>query len=112
MKLLPVLLGFVGGYLMAHRDVGGKTKVVQVVNGFIDSRFDGSYLIIFDAQGGEMEKYTKLVAKGNDAVVGELPTPTKTGKTFAGWFTSASGGTQVSASDSLTADLRVYAHWS
>ncbi len=39
--------------------------------------------------------------------------PTKAGYTFAGWFTSASGGTQVTASTafSATSATTLYAHW-
>jgi uncharacterized repeat protein (TIGR02543 family) len=45
---------------------------------------------------------------------GSLPTPTRPGHTFDGWFTAAEGGTQVTASTVLTnaANQTVYAHWS
>ncbi|MGN0239693.1 MAG: InlB B-repeat-containing protein [Paludibacteraceae bacterium] len=44
---------------------------------------------------------------------GELPTPTKTGYTFAGWYTAATGGSQVTSETVCkTADAHtVYAHW-
>ena len=37
--------------------------------------------------------------------------PTRTGYTFAGWYTSAKAGTQVTSSTKVTASLTVYAHW-
>ena len=43
-----------------------------------------------------------------------LPTaPTRTGYNFAGWYTAAAGGTQITADSlvSVTGDLPVYAHW-
>ncbi len=36
---------------------------------------------------------------------------TKTGNTFAGWYTAASGGTKYGASTKLTGNITVYAHW-
>ena len=45
---------------------------------------------------------------------GTLPNPTVTGYTFNGWYTSASGGTQASASTKLTTDedVTLYGRWS
>jgi uncharacterized repeat protein (TIGR02543 family) len=46
--------------------------------------------------------------------VGVLPTePTRTGYTFAGWYTvqAATGGTEFTASTTVTASITVYARW-
>ena len=42
-----------------------------------------------------------------------LPTPTKTGYTFAGWYTDASGGTRVTDSTAVTSESNhtLYARW-
>lgn len=43
-----------------------------------------------------------------------LPTPTRTGYTFNGWYTAASGGTKIGnggASYTPTADITIYAQW-
>ena len=40
-----------------------------------------------------------------------LPTPTRVNYTFAGWYTSATGGTKITANSSITSDTTVYAHW-
>ena len=40
-----------------------------------------------------------------------LPTPTKTGYTFAGWFAESTFNTQVSGPQSPTADATLYAKW-
>ena len=44
---------------------------------------------------------------------GDLPTPTRTGYGFTGWFTEATGGTQVTETDVVTvlANQTLYAHW-
>ena len=43
-----------------------------------------------------------------------LPTPTRSGYTFAGWYTAASGGTSIGgagASYTPTKSITIYAHW-
>ena len=40
-----------------------------------------------------------------------LPTPTRGGYTFDGWFTEQSGGTAVTAETVYNADTTLYAHW-
>ena len=48
-----------------------------------------------------------------DSTYGTLPTPTKTGYTFNGWFTAQTGGTQIKADTkvTITANQTIYAHW-
>lgn len=43
---------------------------------------------------------------------GTLPTVSRTGYTFGGWYTAATGGTQVSTETTIGADAAsIYAHW-
>jgi len=65
----------------------------------------------FNAQGGTVSPASKLVAQGY--AYGALPTPNRTGHTFGGWFTAASGGSQVTAATTVTqtASHTLYAHW-
>ena len=69
------------------------------------------YVCAFDAQGGTVSPVFKFVTY-NDAY-GSLPTPTLSEYTFAGWFTEAEGGTQITASTVFTSRLDhvLYAHW-
>lgn len=48
-----------------------------------------------------------------DSTYGTLPTPTRTGYTFAGWWTAASNGTQITSSTkvAITTAQTLYAHW-
>ncbi|MDE7395673.1 MAG: InlB B-repeat-containing protein, partial [Clostridiales bacterium] len=53
-----------------------------------------------------------------DAAVGTLPTPTRTGYTFAGWYTEATGGTKIESTTTWAIDggddgdtVTLYAHW-
>ena len=70
-----------------------------------------SYTVSFNANGGSCSTSSKSVTYGS--TYGTLPTPTRTGYSFTGWYTSASGGTQVTSSTtvSLTSNQTLYAHW-
>lgn len=69
-----------------------------------------SYTLNFNANGGSVSESSRRVNYG--AAYGTLPTPTRTGYTFAGWYTSVSGGSQVSASTTMGAgNTTVYARW-
>ena len=52
-----------------------------------------------------------LYAKWNNAVLSSLPTPSRTGYTFKGWYTAASGGTKITTSTNFTGATTVYAQW-
>ncbi|MDD3302854.1 MAG: InlB B-repeat-containing protein, partial [Candidatus Gracilibacteria bacterium] len=57
-----------------------------------------NYTVIFDGNGGTGHTPTSKSVTYNTAI-GTLPsTPTMTGYTFNGWYTSASGGTQITES--------------
>ena len=43
--------------------------------------------------------------------LGELPTPTRVGYTFLGWFTAQEGGEAVTPETIVTADTTIYARW-
>jgi len=48
---------------------------------------------------------------GTDGKLPSLPVPTRSGHRFDGWFTAASGGTQITRDTVFTADATVHAHW-
>ena len=71
-----------------------------------------SIKVTFNANGGSVATSSKSVTIGS--TYGTLPTPTMDeDHLFGGWYTSASGGTQVTASTKVTAtsDQTLYAHW-
>ena len=70
-----------------------------------------TYEITFNATGGSASSGSKSIVYGDS--YGELPTASRTGYSFDGWFTDASGGTQISASTTMNraSDHSVYAHW-
>ena len=70
-----------------------------------------SYTVTFNADGGTVTANTKTVTFGN--AYGELPTPTRSGYTFAGWWTAVDSGEQMNAESVVktASDHVLYAHW-
>ncbi len=68
-------------------------------------------VVTFNANGGSVSTPSKNVYINTP--YGELPTPTRTGYKFNGWYTSASGGTKVTDTSNvtLTENQTLYAHW-
>ena len=73
-----------------------------------------TYTVTFNVNGsgGSVTPSSKTVTyaqKYND-----LPTPTRPGYTFTGWYTASSGGSRIISSDtvSITSNQTLYAHWS
>ena len=58
--------------------------------------------VAFNANGGNVSPQSRTVEYG--AVVGGLPVPTRSGYVFDGWYTAASGGTQITESTKVTAN--------
>lgn len=67
------------------------------------------YTVWFDANGGAVG--TSSVTRDYGTAIGALPTPSRAGHTFLGWFTAATGGTQVYASTTVSSGATYYAHW-
>ncbi len=85
------------------------------VNGLTDSimlTVRQPYTLVFDANGGECSASGWTCYSGY-AINDELPDAIRTGYTFVGWYTAASGGSIVTASSMFTSSssVTVYAHW-
>lgn len=70
-----------------------------------------TYTLSFNANGGSVSPTSKSVTYGG--TFGDLPTPTRAGYKFDGWYGSATGGGQFVSSSpySFTQNLTIYAHW-
>lgn len=70
-----------------------------------------TYTVTFDANCGTVSQTSLQVTY--DQAYGELPTPTRPGYKFDGWFTKASGGTQIESATTvnITTTQTLYAHW-
>lgn len=69
------------------------------------------YTLTFDSNGGNTPN-PETIVKGYELPIGTLPTVTRTGHTFLGWFTKKTGGTQISANTTVPLNgATYYAHW-
>lgn len=70
-----------------------------------------SYKVTFDSNGGIVSKKSKTVKSGS--TYGELPSATRIGYSFVGWFTAKTGGNKITSSTkvSITKDQKLYARW-
>ena len=73
-----------------------------------------SYTVTWNPNGGSVSPTS--ITKTHGSTLGELPTPTRAADaqytyTFKGWFTAATGGTQISASTTVTGNVTYYAQW-
>jgi M6 family metalloprotease-like protein/uncharacterized repeat protein (TIGR02543 family) len=72
-----------------------------------------TYIVTFDPNGGSAPSpSSKNVTYGS--TYGDLPTTTRSGSLFTGWFTVATGGTKVTNTTSVTAtgNHTLFAQWS
>ncbi|MCM1508804.1 MAG: phage tail tip lysozyme [Ruminococcus flavefaciens] len=101
-----------GGYV-----ISGHLNGVTDGASFVDKIRSGYYVGI-DYSTRKVSVYTsidgylanhKYVKSGT--AYGSMPTPTRSGYSFDGWYTSAAGGTKVIGSSTYSAS-RLYAHWS
>ena len=69
------------------------------------------YTVTYNANGGTCSTANGQQTYGSKYA--SLPTPTRTGYTFAGWYTAASAGTQVTTNTvvSTASNHTLYAHW-
>ena len=93
----------------------GGTKVssttVPTANTRLYARWTAkTYTLNYNLNGGS-GCTTGTLTYGN--TYGTLCTPTKTGYTFDGWYTAATGGTKVTADKVVdtTTNITIYAHW-
>ena len=70
-----------------------------------------SYTVTFDANGGSVAQATATVTY--DAAYGTLPTPSREGHSFLGWFTAKEGGVQVTEQTvyKTAGNSTLYAQW-
>lgn len=66
--------------------------------------------VTFDANGGSCSTTTKIVTSGSS--IGTLPTPTRDGYDFAGWYSSVNSGFDpITSSTTVSENTTYYALW-
>lgn len=69
----------------------------------------GLLTVKLDPNGGACSEANAYVTA--EGTVKSLPTPTRNGYAFTGWFDAASGGTKITSSYKFTKDTTIYAQW-
>lgn len=71
------------------------------------------YTVTFNPNGGNLDEVLTSKLVTYDSTYGVLPTPTKTGYSFNGWYTALSGGNKTTSSTIMTTanDHTLYARW-
>ena len=107
---------FAGWYTAASggTKVTSSTKVTATSNHKIYAHWsDNTYTVTFDANGGSVSPTSKTVTSA--APYGTLPTPTRNGYTFTGWYwhVGSNGGAIINSDTKVTAtsDHTLVAHW-
>lgn len=108
-------------YVDADGDFHGN-KYIRVSAFFIDTGGGGGggddpdvVTVTFDPNlaGATVDPTSQDYPKDSSTTYGSLPTPTKQGHQFDGWFTASTGGTKVTGSSTLVylSNHTLYAHW-
>jgi len=107
---------FDGWFTSASGGTAVTTNTVFDANAIIYAKWTpiepvpSTYTITFDANGGSVSP--TFGTTGTDGKLTSLPSPnSRSNYTFNGWYTAASGGTQVTTSYVFSASITIYAHW-
>jgi len=104
-----------GGWLYGgHTYEGGDTFVMPADDVTLVAQWDAAdFIVTFNPNGGDTPSPTSKTVTFNSEY-GTLATVSRDGYTFLGWFTSQTGGDEVTASTIVTTPNNhiLYAHWS
>lgn len=67
------------------------------------------YYVFLNANGGDLS--ADALRTNSEGKLSALPTPTRDGYIFDGWYTEISGGEKVTAQTIFSEDTNIYAHW-
>lgn len=113
----PTRTGYTFGGWFENADCTGD-KVTEIPVGATEAKTfyakwtANEYTVTFNANEGTVTPESKTVTY--DGTYDELPTPTRSGYKFLGWFTDVTGTDKVTEGKkvSITAAQTLYAHWS
>lgn len=90
----------------------GMVKLDGTITGPFTNNGTVQVKVKLDANGGSVNPTSAYASFNATSGLG-LPDPTRSGLTFTGWYTAASGGTKINggATMTVTAGQTLYAHW-
>ena len=95
------------GYLLSKNQKNTSDTVTVTAGSITDGSL--SYTVTFNPNGGSVSPTSAFVSAGG--TLSSLPTPTRSSYTFNGWYTEATGGTQVTTGTAFTDNTTIYAQW-
>jgi uncharacterized protein (TIGR02145 family)/uncharacterized repeat protein (TIGR02543 family) len=104
-------MGWYGGDdgVSVRRSNDNKTRLYSVRCVMDDSSIPTYYTITFNRNGGSVSPESGMT--GADGTLADLPTPTRDGYTFDGWWTAATDGDSVAISKVYSGNTNIYARW-
>ncbi len=81
-------------------------------DGCLNTRTAAAVEITFNVNGGNTISQTTVTTDADGKLANDLPTPTRNGWSFNGWYTAATGGTKINkATTVFYDDATIYAQW-
>lgn len=93
-------------------EIKSTTKVEIAGDHILYAHWKGNEIVVtFDPNGGEVDIASKKILVGDR--YGDLPTPSREGFYFEGWYSKAKGGSRIDASSLVENPVAhsIYAHW-
>lgn len=103
--------GFLGWFTSAGGQITNNTIYQTVGPTTLYARWGKRYKVSFNPNTGKVGTKSKYVTKGS--TYGSLPTPTKKGYKFLGWYTKKKGGSKITETKTvgLSKNITLYARW-
>ena len=108
-----------GADISQDEDTGIWTVVIERLDGNVTCKVTTEstaappavtkFTVTFNANGGSVSPET--METDENGKLSALPTPTRDGCTFDGWYDAKDGGSKVSADKIYTESTTIYAHW-
>ena len=108
-----------GADISQDEDTGIWTAVIERLDGNVTCKVTTEstaappavtkFTVTFNANGGSVSPET--METDENGKLSALPTPTRDGCTFDGWYDAKDGGSKVSADKIYTESTTIYAHW-
>jgi len=97
------------GWCTEHDLIVNESSIVQIPsNHTLYAKWLAPHTLTFYANGGTVTESSRVVLETK--TYGTLPVPTRDGYTFKGWYTAASGGTQVTENTVMgSGNIAIYA---
>ena len=87
----------------------GTNAVGHSGNGYARITYLGNEKVTFNANGGTLSEKSKKIEYGKP--IGTLPTPTKSGKIFDGWYLDSNFTTKIDSTYVVENDITLYARY-